>query len=477
MTASEMTPFAKTGGLADVIGSLPKALNQEGDIEIITMIPKYGVIDDSKYGLKEMPEIIWFYMSGRAHGILLKYVEFSEGWKAYFVENIEYLTRDGLYGYYDDGMRFAFFARAVLEAVKGLGFRPDVIHCNDWHSGLTPAYLKTMYNADPFFQHTKTLFTVHNLAYQGVFSKELLPALDIGWEEFKVEKLEFWDSINYLKAGLAYSDSISTVSKRYSEEIQTPHYGEHLDGILRDRRDVLYGIDNGIDYQVWNPATDQSIAQNYDASNLDKRIENKIALQKENNLTPDPKIPLAGVVSRLTHQKGLDIILDAIYDMVHMGIQLVILGTGDEYYQDRLRWVAYEYSGQVGVNIIFDEDIARHIYAGSDIFLMPSRYEPCGLGQLIAMRYGSIPIVRKTGGLADTVKDYNPVTERGTGFSFHDEWSPALLEAIGKAMSIYNDKEQWRGIIHNAMESDFSWANSAREYLDLYNKILQNHIG
>ena len=299
--------------------------------------------------------------------------------------------------------------------------------------------------------------------------------LDLGWEEFKAEKLEFWDKISFIKGGLTYSDVINTVSREYSKEIQTPWYGENLDGLLSYRRDVLYGIVNGLDYDVWNPATDQAIARNYDASSIESKVENKLALQQENDIPQDPQIPLIGVVSRLSYQKGLDMIADAAHDMIHSGIQLVLLGTGDEYYQDRSRKLAYDFPSSVGINLAFDDSMARRIYAGSDMFLMPSRYEPCGLGQIISMRYGTIPIVRKTGGLADTVQQYDPDTGDGTGFCFHDEWPPALMSAVRKALEVYSDKDNWRRLIRNAMKADFSWANSAREYVNLYRKAIQNH--
>jgi starch synthase len=477
IAASEMSPYAKTGGLADVVGSLPKALSSLGNVDVGTVMPKYNIIDDARYGLKELPGEIRFSMGGRLHEIRVKCVELAEGWKAYFIDSEEYFNRDGSlpYGYHDDAQRFAFFARSILEAAKALNFKPDVIHCNDWHTGLVPTYLKTLYRLDPFFKDTATVFTVHNLAYQGVFPKDILPMLDLGWEEFKAEKLEFWDRISFIKGGLAYSDVINTVSRQYSREIQTPWYGENLDGLLSYRRDVLYGIVNGLDYDVWNPATDQAIAQNYDASSIESKVENKLALQQENDIPQDPQIPLIGVVSRLSYQKGLDIIADAAHDMIHSGIQLVLLGTGDEHYQDRFRRLAYDFPSSVGINLMFSDSMARRIYAGSDMFLMPSRYEPCGLGQLISMRYGTIPIVRKTGGLADTVQDYDPNTGEGTGFCFHDEWSPALTSAVRRALRIYSDKDNWKKLALNAMKADFSWANSAKEYVKLYRKAMQNH--
>ena len=474
LVGAEMSPYAKTGGLADVVGSLPKALNALGNVDVRAVIPKYRKTDDGEYGLREMPDRVSFSMNGSSHEIIVKYVESAEGWKTYFIDSKEYFDRESLYGYHDDAQRFAFFARAVLEMAKAIDFRPDVIHCNDWHTGLLPAYLKTLYRSDPFFKDTATVFTVHNLAYQGVFPKEVLPELDLGWEEFTAEKLEFWDKLNFIKGGLAYSDVINTVSQKYSEEIQTPEYGEKLDALLRNRHDSLSGIVNGLDYEVWNPAIDQSIARNYDASNIEGKIENKLALQRENYLPENPRIPLIGVVSRLSYQKGLDMIAESVHEMIGLGAQFVLLGTGDDHYLKWFQEIGYNFPDNVGMNLIFSESTAKRIYAGSDMFLMPSRYEPCGLGQLISMRYGTIPIVRRTGGLADTVQEYDPETGEGTGFCFDEESSAALMSAIRRALDIYSRESDWRKLVLNAMTSDFSWAHSATEYLELYKRAIRN---
>lgn len=477
LAAAEMAPYAKTGGLADVTGSLPKALSGLPNVDVRTIIPKYKTIDDDRYGLKEIPETIRFSMSGRSHEARIKYLDSEQGWEAYFIDNEEYFDRDGLYGHHDDAQRFAFFSRAVLEAAKALDFKPDVIHCNDWHTGLIPIYLKTLYSSDPFLKDSATVFTVHNLAYQGTFPKEVLPELDIGWEEFTAEKLELWDRVSFVKGGLAYSDVINTVSEAYAAEIQTPEYGEDLDGLLRRRRDVLYGIVNGLDYDVWNPETDEDIARNYSVSNIDDKVESKLALQRENSLPEDPQTPLIGIVSRLSHQKGLDMVVDSVHEMISLGAQFVLLGTGDENYHHSFQRLADEFPDSVGMNLLFSEPIAKHIYAGSDMFLMPSRYEPCGLGQLISMRYGTIPIVRRTGGLADTVQEYNTETGHGTGFCFDDESATALISTVRKALAVYHDKDNWRKIVLNAMKADFSWTHSAREYMTLYREAIRNHIG
>ncbi len=477
LVASEMTPYAKTGGLADVVGSLPKALNDLGNVDIRAVIPKYKIIDDAEYGLKEMTEAIHFSIGGRSHEVKIKYVDSAEGWKTYFIDSEEYFGRDGLYGYGDDAQRFALFSRAVLEMAKVLDFKPDIIHCNDWHTGLIPTYLKTIYSDDPFLKDSATIFTVHNLGYQGAFPKEVLPELGLGWEEFAPEKLEFWGEVCLIKGGLVYSDVINTVSQKYAEEIQTPQYGERLEGLLSDRKDVLHGIVNGLDYSVWDPATDRNIARNYDISSIDDKVENKIALQRENNMTEDPQAPLLGIVSRLSHQKGLDIVGDAVHDMISLGAQFVLLGTGDEGYHQLFQKLGDDFPDSIGINLLFSEALAQHIYAGSDMFLMPSRYEPCGLGQLISMRYGTIPIVRRTGGLADTVQEYDPETGNGTGFCFDDESPTALMSAVRRALEIYSDKDNWRKLVLNAMKADFSWENSAREYVNLYRAAITKHAG
>ncbi|MBD3184171.1 glycogen synthase GlgA [Candidatus Poribacteria bacterium] len=474
LVASEMTPFVKTGGLADVVGSLPVALNSLGGIDVRTIIPKYKYISDEEYDITELNHPIKFTIDNYEHEFRLKVKEMSGGWLSYFIDSGIFSDRDGIYGHNDDAWRFGFFSRSVIEMAKAINFKPDIIHCNDWHTGLIPAYLKTIYQDEPFFQDTKTIFTIHNLGYQGVFSKDLLPYLGLSWDEFKQEKLEFWDRISFIKGGLSYADFITTVSKKYSAEIQTPRYGENLHNLLRSRSDVLYGITNGLDYEEWNPATDIYIHRNYDSSNIEDKIHNKIQLQKENILPVSEEIPLLGVVSRLSPQKGLDIIADSIYELMSRNIQFILLGTGDEYYQDLFRRFGGEFRNSVSINLKFDLVMAKQIYAGSDIFLMPSRYEPCGLGQLISMRYGTIPVVRNTGGLSDTVQDYNSVTGSGTGFKFEHETSDGLLWAIGKALEVYSNKDKWKKLIKNAMNAKHSWKKSAGEYMELYRKITED---
>lgn len=472
--ASEMAPYAKTGGLADVVSELPRALSDFDNVDCYTVIPKYGFIDIT--GMKEIPFDVYFTMTGISYSVKIKYLEINENLKIFFIESKDILGRDRMYGYADDGYRFAFFARAGLEMAKALNFKPDVVHCHDWHTAMIPVYLKTVYRDDPFFKDTATVFTIHNLGYQGIFSKELLPFLDIDWEEFKLERLEYWDNINFIKAGISYSDVISTVSKRYSEEIQTPDYGETLDRLLSQRKDFLFGIVNGIDYDIWNPATDKALVCNYDETSIDNKVKNKLALQKEMRLPEDPQKIVAGVVSRLSYQKGLDIIINSAHDMANLDIQIVALGTGEEFYQNMFKRIAYELPNNVSIMLEFNDPLARRIYAGSDIFLMPSRYEPCGLSQIIAMRYGTVPVVRRTGGLVDTVVDYYDQNSNSpTGFCF-DEASPyGMMSAIKNVMNVFSDKDKWKELILNCMRKDFSWKHSAREYLELYKKAIEIH--
>lgn len=471
-SASEMSPYAKTGGLADVVGSLPKALMELGNTDARVVIPKYGFIDDYKYGLKEIPDRLRFSMSGYNYEAKVKYLDFPV--KTYFIEHEGILSRNDIYGYEDDGYRFAFFDKACIELTRLLGFKPNIFHCHDWHAGLIPVYMNTIYRDDPFFKDTATVFTIHNLGYQGIFSKELLPYIDIGWEEFKMEKLEFRDKINYIKAGIAYSDIINTVSNQYSKEIQTPQYGHDLDSLLRFRSNDLYGVINGIDYEEWDPSTDSNIAVKYDLSTIHNKVENKLALQRELGLHENSHLPLLGYVSRLTYQKSPDLVGESAFEIISTGAQLILLGTGDDYYRQIFQKLANDFPNSIKARLAFDDSLARRIYAGSDIFLMPSRYEPSGLGQLISMRYGTVPVVRRTGGLADTVKEYNLATGEGTGFLFDDISSYSLISAVKRAISIYfNDKNAWQNIIANCMRSDFSWRNSAREYINLYQKAME----
>jgi starch synthase len=467
--SAEVAPFAKTGGLADVAGSLPKALSILGnDIRIV--MPKYKQIQVGDYvtdfpvsmsGRQETAIIRKASIFAKNHGIE-KYVP------VYLVDNYHYFNRPGIYGYADEAERYAFFCKAVLNMLPKIGFQPDIIHCNDWQSGPIPLLLKTIYAEDPFYNSISTLFTIHNLQYQGNFPKEVLSHLDLGQELYHPEAAEFYGYVSFIKTGLVYSDIINTVSTQYAEEIKTPERGEHMDGILRKRSKDLYGIVNGINYHEFNPETDQRIFSNYNAQSMEKKKENKYALQKEMDL-PVKDVPILGFISRLVNQKGLDIVADAINDLMQLNLQFIILGTGEEYYENLVKEVKQKHPDKVGLYLGFNPILAQRIYAGSDMFLMPSRFEPCGLGQLISMRYGTIPIVRATGGLVDTVHDYNETTESGNGFSFKKYSGQELYKTVARALKIYREHpDKWDKLVCHTMQIDHSWAKSGAEYHQLY---------
>jgi len=392
----------------------------------------------------------------------------------YMIENAKYYDRDGIYMYPDDAERFVFFCRSSLEMLNRLGWCPDIIHCHDWHTAIVPNWLKTLYKDDPFFAHTATVYTIHNLAYQGIFGHRVLEIAGIAEYGFMYhpEMADMTEVVDFMARGIFFADVINTVSERHAQGILTPEFGEKLDPLLRDRRDRLFGILNGVDYEVMNPATDKYIAQNYDVEHLDNRVANKLALQREANLKEDEAVPLVGIISRLSDQKGFDILGDVIDHLLDLDLQFVLMGTGDPHYHEMFSRVAQAYAGKAAVFLTFNSELAQKIYAGTDMFLMPSRFEPCGLNQLVAMRYGSVPIVRAVGGLADTVKDLNPQTGEGNGFSFepYDRW--ALFSAVVRALENYKYKEAWHKLQVRGMTADFSWSASAKKYVDLYYRAL-----
>jgi starch synthase len=364
----------------------------------------------------------------------------------------------------------------VLELCRAVRFRPDIVHCNDWQTGLVPLYLRTPYRNSEFLRGTRTVFTVHNLGYQGLFWHWDMRLTGLGWDVFTPDGIEFWSKLNFLKAGLVYSDVITTVSKTYSREIQTPEYGHGLDGVLAKRASDLFGIVNGIDNAIWNPAIDRAIAKTFSASRLAGKAACKKALFELAGLTPDAD-PIIGMVTRLVDQKGLDILTQALPEIMSLGVRLVILGTGDEKYHRVLTDAAGRYPGRVRVLLRYDDAIAKAIFAGCELFLMPSHYEPCGLGQMNALRYGAVPVVRKTGGLADTVKDYDPKTGGGTGFVFEDYSAEALVDCLRRALEVYGDQPRWKRLVRNGMQQDFSWEHSAKEYVKVYRKAMRKNRG
>jgi len=481
--ASEMVPFAKTGGLADVIGSLPKALAtlQNGNAvlhDVRVAIPRYKEIGDAPY-LMDFPVKIGERNATaiiRTRAVEAQYQGVHRSVPVYMTDNYHYFYRDGLYMFPDEAERFAFFCRAVLEMLPRLNWQPDVIHCNDWQTGPVPLLLQTTY-AGPFYRRTATVFTIHNLQYQGNFPEQTLELFDLDKELFTPEGIEFYGTVSFMKAGIEYADVVSTVSRTYAREIQTPVMGERLDGVLRRRSDDLYGIVNGINYHEFDPGTDQRIYRNFDAKNIAGKKDNKYALQKEMGL-PVQDVPLLGLISRLVDQKGLDIMLEIVGELMQTEMQLVVLGSGDPHYEKLFADLREEFPHKVGVFIGFNAILAQRIYAGADLFLMPSRFEPCGLGQLISMRYGTVPVVRSTGGLADTVHDFNPATGSGNGFVFESYTGQALLGAIRRALKLYReDAAQWEQLVRRVMELDYSWARSAVEYLQLYQEALRKHEG
>lgn len=466
--ASEAHPFIKVGGLGDVAYALPKALRKLG-IDARVILPKYVAIKDEYK--KDIDTLSTFNVpvGWRNQYAGLEFMSY-DGIPFYFIDNEYYFKRESAYGYYDDGERFAYFSRAVLEAIKYMGdFIPDVIHCNDWHTGAIIPLLNEFYRNQLFYSGIKTVFTIHNLQYQGVFSKEILgDLLSLNWDYFTEDRMKFYDAVSFMKGGLNMADKISTVSSTYAEEIKTPYYGEGLDGLLCSRSADLYGIVNGIDTEIFNPEFDKELTYNFTADNLENKLKSKEELQKALNLPINRDIPMLGIVSRLVSQKGLDLIAGVIEEILNMNIQLVVLGTGDKDFENMFQYYAAKYPDKLSANIYFDNSLAKKIYASSDMFLMPSQFEPCGIGQLLAMRYGSLPIVRETGGLKDTVFSYNEFTGEGNGFSFADYNAHDMLYTIERAVGFYYNKSLWKELTIKAMKQDNSWKKSAEKYVELY---------
>ncbi|PLT29309.1 glycogen synthase GlgA [Peribacillus deserti] len=467
---SECVPFVKSGGLADVAGSLPQELAKHGN-RVRVVLPKYKTID-TKYTAK-MSKIAEFYVlvGWREQYCGIYSLELDEI-TYYFIDNEYYFKRDDLYGYVDDGERFSFFTRAVLDALQHIP-RPDVIHCHDWHTGMVPFLYKTEYQNREGYNFINTVFTIHNLQFQGIYPPEVMREL-LGISEyyFRPEHIEFYGNISFMKAGIVASDSITTVSPTYKEEIQTPYFGEKLDGLLRIRNNSLSGILNGIDYDFYNPEKDPFLKKNYSAESAEGKIDNKLAIQQTLGLPQNKDIPVMAMVTRLTKQKGLDLVKAVFQEIINQDIQIIILGTGDPEFSDFFQAMERYYPYKVKAVIGFNEELAHQIYAGADLFLMPSKFEPCGLGQLIAMRYGAVPIVRETGGLNDTVDSYNEWTGDGNGFSFKNFNAHDMLFTIERSLAFYRDKPSWSRIVKQAMEKDYSWSQSAYQYNLLYKELV-----
>ena len=472
--ASEGVPFIKTGGLADVVGSLPKGIDKEYyDVRVI--LPKYNCMHQDKKDMLHYRDHFYMEFNWKNEYVGILEAEY-DGIKYYFIDNEYYFN--GFKPYCDNALfeieKFAFFSKAALSILPVIGFRPDLIHCHDWQTGLIPVYLHERFAGGEFYRGIKTVMTIHNLKFQGKWSiKEVQSITGLPDYYFAPDKLEAYKDANLLKGGLVYADAITTVSPTYAEEIKTPFYGEKLDGLMNARSACLTGIVNGLDYDEYNPATDPMIEAHYDARTFRKeKIKNKRALQKELGLAQDDKKFMIGIVSRLTDQKGFDLIDYVIEEICAEDTQLVVLGTGEEKYEHLFRHFAWKYPERVSANIFYSNERSHKIYASCDAFLMPSLFEPCGLSQLMSLRYGTVPIVRETGGLKDTVEPYNEYESKGTGFSFANYNAHEMLNTIRYAKHIYFDrKRDWNKIIDRGMAMDFSWANSAKKYQDLYNRM------
>ena len=462
--SSEAVPFIKTGGLADVAGSLPKYFDKE-HYDVRVMLPKYLCIPEK--WRSQMKYVTHFYMdlAWRSQYVGVLEMEYA-GVHYYFIDNEFYFAGPKPYGYiHEDIEKFAFFRKAALSAMPLLGFKPDIVHCHDWQTGLVPVYMKERFHDGEFFRDMKSIMTIHNLKFQGIWDlKKVKDITGLPPYFFTSDKLEAYGDANYLKGGIVYADAVTTVSDSYAEEIKTPFYGEHLDGLMRARSNCLTGIVNGIDYEEFNPATDTRIVSNYNQ---------KKALQQELGLEVNDKKFMIGIVSRLTDQKGLDLIAYMMDQICAEDVQLVILGTGESQYENMFRHFAWKYPDRVSANIYYSEDMSHKIYASCDAFLMPSLFEPCGLSQLMSLRYGTVPIVRETGGLKDTVEPYNEYESTGTGFSFANYNAHEMMNTINYAKHVfYNNKREWNKIVDRGMLKDFSWTSSAKKYQKLYDNLL-----
>ena len=476
MLSAEMVPFAKIGGPADVVGALPKALRRMGH-DVRVAMPCYRSIRPEQFGMTVQIEALSVPMKQGSETVAIRETTVA-GVPVYFVDAPHYFQRENVLGYVDDGERFILFCRAALEMCRSLEWSPDVVHAHEWHTAIVPNWLHTIYRTDPLFATTASVFTVHNMAYQGIFGHRILEVAGLADQEFLMPVLaqKQEDAVDLLGRGITYADVVTTVSETYANEILTHEYGEGLESLLQQRSTRLEGILNGIDAESLNPATDIYIAQQFDADRLALRAANKRALQEQFGLEQDPDVPLLGFVSRLIRQKGCDLLASAFDHIMDLGAQIVIIGTGDPHYHEVFSQCVARYPKRAGVHFNFGADWTQPLYAGADMYLMPSRFEPCGLNQMIAMRYGAIPIVRATGGLIDTVAEFDPVNDTGTGFTFKefDPW--ALLVAVARAVQSYRFREPWQHLMQRAMHVDHSWRVSAERYADLYERAIDWHM-
>jgi starch synthase len=474
LVSPEIAPFAKTGGLGDMVAALSRALERLG-LRVSLVMPAYRSVLQGGFPLQDTGVRFTVPVSDRmVEGGLLK-TNTGSAITVYFVRAVQYFDRDYLYGtpesdYPDNAERFIFFSRAALEVLKM--DPPEILHAHDWQSAPCIVFLKAQPDLYPQLSTIKTVLTVHNLGYQGLFWYLDWHLLNLDWSFYTPSYLEFYGRINFLKGGFVFADAITAVSPTYAEEIKTAEHGFGLEGVFRERAPKLVGIPNGADYDVWNPKKDPLIARTYDADSLSEKMVCKVDLQRAFQLPERADVPLIGMVSRLTPQKGLDLLEKALDELFSRDIQFVFLGTGDKRYQDFLARLALQHPTKCGVRIAFDESLAHKVIAGADMFLVPSRYEPSGLTQLYSLKYGTIPVVRATGGLRDTIREFNPETGEGNGFVFSLYKSRKLLEAVVRALTLFNDRAKWVILMKNAMAADFSWGRSARAYLNLYQKLL-----
>jgi len=469
--AAEAVPFAKVGGLADVAGSLPRAIRALGH-DVRLMIPRYGTINSTDYELENIGASFSVPVGPGKEQVHLIGGTLEPDLPVYLIWNELYFSsRDRVYGFVDDAQRFCVFAHAALAGLKQLDWKPDVIHANDWHTGMVPAWLKLPTQADKFYHDIATLFTIHNLAYQGITGRLILKFAQM--ESLRHLAVEQPGNVNWMAQGIANADVVNTVSQRYAHEILEPDFGQALAPLLRERKEDLFGVLNGLDYSQWDPAHDVHVSNWFDVESLDRRAANKTVLQQRARLPVRARAPLVGMVSRLDGVKGMELMRPVLEWLLMRDAQFVLVGTGQAQYHSMFENLQARFPEKMRVFLKFDDVLARRVYAGADVFLMPSAIEPCGLGQMIAMRYGSIPVVRATGGLADTVSDFSEAPERGTGFTFAEYTAEACTRALGRALQAYGDPKTWRRLQQRAMTEDFSWASSARQYVELYRRALR----
>lgn len=467
--AAEATPFIKTGGLADVAGSLPKAIKNQGhDIRLV--LPLHGQIYE-KY-IDKLESLGSFEVDLIKKTVDVEVFYFNhQGLECYFLANKEFFDRIDLYGYEDDDLRYLLFSKASVLLLEFIDFKANILHANDWHSGLSIVYQDYFLKKKDFYKDTKSLYTIHNIIYQGTFDNMILDYMEADLLNIYRESLDFYGKVSFMKAGIINSTAFNTVSKTYANEIKQKEYAYGLEEVINNNKDKLSGIINGIDYEKYNPKTDMRIESNYDVDSIDKKLANKTHLQKLYNLEVNEDIPLIGMVTRLAHMKGMDLLFEVFDQLMQEDVQFVLLGTGEANYENILRDYQNKYPKKVAARLYFSDQEANSIYAGSDLYMMPSITEPCGISQLIAMRYGTIPIVTETGGLEDTVHAYNKYTGEGNGFSFYDKKPEVLLETTKRAIETYKNKEKFIELIKNAMNSKYDWENSSKEYIQLYRSL------